>query len=108
MGGFTDKETKVRVWVGVTDHTPQRRPRSGSGWVFLIPHHTGDQGQGLGGCHSFHRPRSGFGWVSLIPHHTGDQGHGLGWVGVTDKETKVRVWVGSLIRRPRSGFGWDH
>ena len=27
------------------------------------------------------------------------------WVGVTGKETKVRVWVGSLIRRPRSGFG---
>ena len=27
------------------------------------------------------------------------------WLGVTGKETKVRVWVGSLIRRPRSGFG---
>ena len=55
----TVQETKVRVWVGVTDYTPYRRPRSGFGWVSLV-----------------RRPRSGFEWVSLVRRPRS----GFGWV----------------------------
>ena len=60
MGGFTDKEVKVKVWVGVTGKETKvrvwvgsviRRPRSGFGLVSLITHHNGDESQSLGGCH---------------------------------------------------------
>ena len=76
MGGFTDKETKVRVWVGVTDST-ETKVRV---WLGV----TGKEIKvrvwvGVSDYKPYRRPKAGFGWVSLITHHTGDQGQGLGW-----------------------------